>query len=259
MNTSIPLRAGLYALLACLGARSHAQSLDWGDWSSPGIGTYENGESILIRAVDNASVVPASGETTSAHAVSGALPFGTAPGAGEYGFFHNAAATSTTWSVEIDLSGFSIGADTVIGFSNLDGRDFSDLSPSYAVLDFYDSSGNKVALSPASFLGSYDVTWQGYTWDANSSFDPLTGVWSVAADSGAAHPAGSYFAAVSDAFFLSNLPSDVSRIVYTNYGGTAYAYDSTLFYAGQAVPEPSAPLLGLAACAGFALRRRRSR
>lgn len=250
-------RCGLALLVLATGLSAHAQTLDWGIWDSSGTGLYANGDSIVINPLVNGSVTPENGETSFPHIITDAsFPFDNAPGTGEYGFFHNKEATTSEWSVLIDLSGFTLNSGTVIGFSNLDGRSANQLTPGYATIRFLDASGQPVSISSASLLGSFDVNWQGITWDADSVFNTATGRWEVAADSGGTHPAGGYFAAVGDAFFLTHLPAGVEKIVYTK-SGTNYAYDSTLFYAGNAVPEPMAASL-FAASAGFwCLRRRR--
>lgn len=237
----------------------YAQTLDWGDWNTGGNGLYANGDSIVISSLVNGSTTAVINETSTPHVITDpAFPFDNAPGIGDFGYFHNAASTTGSWSILIDLSGFTLGSDSVIGFSNLDGRAYNNLAKGYATIQFYDSSGNQITLSPASFLGNYDYSWQDVTWDANSSFNTATGRWDVAADSGVTHPAGSYFAAVGDAFFLTDLPTNIDKIVYTKFGSTNYFYDSTLFYAGNAVPEPaSAILLGFAGMT-FVFRRRRN-
>jgi PEP-CTERM motif len=242
-----------------LSSTLHAQTLDWGDWDSSGNGVYENGDSIVISGLVNGSTSAVNNETNTPHVITDpAFPFDNAPGVGEYGYFHNAATTTSAWSVLIDVSGFSIGPDTVIGFSNLDGRSAINTALGYATVRFYDSAYNQVTISPASFIGNYDYNWQGVSWDANSTYDPVTGRWDVIRDSGATHPAGSYFAGVGDAFFLTNLPSNIASIVFTKNGPTNYFYDSTLFYAGNAVvPEPSGlALVGLSGALCLVRRRR---
>lgn len=259
MNRVLPPPTVAMALLLASAPVSFAQTMDWGQWDSTGTGLYTNGDAITIRSLVNGSVTAVNNETATPHIITDpAFPLANSPGTGEFGYFHNEVATNTDWSILIDLSGFTMNAGTVIGFSNLDGRSAINQTRSYGVISFRDSSGNPVDVSGASFLGAFDYSWQGITWDATSTFDPLTGVWSVIKDSGSTHPAGSYFGSVGNAFFLTNLPSSVAGIVYTNVGSTNYLYDSTLFYAGNVIPEPSSALLSSIACTAFLLRRRRA-
>ncbi len=261
MKTAFSPRTLLSALLLLVSPASlHAQTLDWGDWSNSGTGAYDNGDTIIISGVVNASTTPANDENLGAHSIiDPAFPYANQPGAGEYGFFHNTTATASGWSVKIDLSNFTMTSDTVIGFSNLDGRDFNTLAPTTATILFLDAQGNPVSIGSSTILGSYDTNWSWFNWTGNSTFDRSSGTWGVVADQGG-FPPGSYFGAVSDAFFLTNLPTNVSSILFTHNGGTSYEYDSTLFYAGNiAVPEPSAFLLGGVAGVAGLLRRRRGR
>ncbi len=250
-------RFGSALLFAALSLPLHAQSIDWGTWNSSGTGIYANGDSIAITNSTNASITAEFGETTSTHSITDpAFPLANAPGDDDYGFFHNADASTAAWSVVIDLTNFTLNSGTVIGFSNLDGINPNDATPGYAVIQFLDSTGTPMSISSASFLGNYDTNWQGVTWDADSIFDTATGRWDVAANSSTQHFPGTYFANVGDAFFLTNLPAGVEKIAFFKTG-TTYRYDSIAFYAGNAVPEPSGFLLtGLAGvCLG--LRRRR--
>ena len=256
MSTRPPLAA---LLLAASASSISAQTLDWGAWGTGTSGIYANGDTIAISSLVNGATNAAFNETSTPHIITDpAFPFDNAPGVNEFGYLHNAKETLSEWSLLIDLTDFSLNSSTVIGFSNLDGRSFGTLAPSYATLTFLDSSGAPVSISSASFIGNYDVNWQGFTWDANSTFNLSTGRWDVVADSGSTHAPGTYFAGVGDAFFLTNLPSNVEKIVYTKSGPTNYLYDSTLFYAGNVIPEPSSALLGGLAGLAFVLRRRRA-
>lgn len=249
------------ALLLATTGLIHAQNIDWGSWSSTGIGSYDNGDTISITGLVNGSTVPVNNETSSAHSISDpAFPYINAPGAGEFGFFHNENPTSSSWSVKIDLSNFSLDSSSVIGFSNLDGRDLNSLTPTSASIVFLDAMNNTISASSATFVGAFDNNWSGLIWDADSQFDLSTGIWDVALDSGVNYPQGSYAAGVGNAFFLTNLSTDIKSIVFTKSGITDYSYDSTLFYAGNlaVVPEPSSALLvGLAGA--LCLVRRRGR
>ncbi len=255
-------RFGLAAIALVSATCLHAQTYDWGTWDNNGTALYSNGDRIVMTSQSNASFDPVFGETGTPHSiVDPAYPFDNSPGTGQFGFFHNEISAIPAWSVLIDLSDFTLTSDTVIGFSNLDGRSANTASTGHAVIQFLDSAGNLVPVSSASFLGSYDVNWQGITWDADSTFDLDTGRWDVVPDSGNTHPAGSYFGAVGDAFFLTNLPANIEKIAYYKTT-TRYLYDSTLFYAGNAytgsaVPEPSSALLTALAGIGFVLRRKR--
>ena len=251
-------RFGFAALLTGLASSLPAQTYDWGNWESINTGLYANGDRIVITSQSNASFVPVYNETSTPHQIiDPAFPFDNGPVAGQVGFFHNEIADIAAWSVLIDLTDFTLTPTSVIGFSNLDGRAATTTKTGFAVVQFLDSSGNLVPVSSASFLGSYDVSWQGLVWDANSTFDLATGRWDVVPNSGSTYPTGSYFANVGDAFFLTNLPTNIAKIAYYKTT-TQYLYDSTLFYAGNAVPEPSTLVLGGIAGACLVLRRRRT-
>jgi hypothetical protein len=260
MNTIHSPRIGLAALWVVTATTTSAiaQTLDWGSWDSNGTGTYANGDSIGISSLVNGSTSAVNNETSTPHVISDpAFPFANSPGIGEYGYFHNDLPTTTDWSILIDLSGFTLGSSSVIGFSNLDGRAANSQAAGFATILFLDANGDSVSISSASLLGSFDYEWQGITWDGQSSFNTATGRWDVIPKPGGVHQPGSYFASVGNAFFLTNLPSNVEKIVYTKSGTTNYSYDSTLFYAGNVIPEPSSVLLcSLAGLAGV-LRRRR--
>jgi PEP-CTERM motif len=253
-------RFGFAAIVLAAAPCIHAQNYDWGSWDNAGAALYSNGDRITMSSQSNASFVPAFNETSTPHAIiDPAFPFANGPGTGQVGFFHNEISAIPAWSVLIDLTDFTLTADTVIGFSNLDGRAATTTATGFAVIQFLDSDGNLVPVSTASFLGSYDVSWQGITWDANSTFDLNTGRWDVVPNSGSTHPSGSYFGNVGDAFFLTNLPTNIEKIAYYKTT-TRYLYDSTLFYAGNpvnAIPEPSAALLIGLAGIGWTLRRKR--
>lgn len=251
-------RFGFLATLIASSPSLYAQTYDWGTWDSNGNGLYTNGDRIVITGQSNASVVPVYGETGTPHQIlDPSFPFDNSPATGQVGFFHNEMADTASWSVLIDLTDFTLTPNSVIGFSNLDGKSLNTPESGYAIIQFLDSSGNLVPVSSASFLGSFDVSWQGLVWDANSTFDLSTGRWEVLPDSGNTYAAGSYFANVGDAFFLTNLPTNIATISYQKTA-TSYLYDSTLFYAGNMVPEPSSLLLSGIAGACLVLRRRRS-
>ena len=259
MKTTLSPRIVLAALLLGFSPSIHAQTLDWGAWDETGSAVYGNGDTISISGLVNGSVIAAAGDSSSPHLITDpAFPYANAPGAGEYGFFRNTAATTNAWSVKIDLANFMLDADSVIGFSNLDGRDNVSLQRTNASILFLDSLGNPVSVSSATFVGSFDNNWSGLDWTNTSTFDRSTGVWDVIADSGT-YPAGSYFGGVANAFFLTNLPTSIASIIYTKNGPTNHVYDSTLFYAGttNVVPEPSSFLLTGLAGAVVLLRRSR--
>ncbi len=207
------------ALLLASAASLDAQNIDWGTWTRTGSALYANGDTITLSSLVNGSVSDVRNESASANVISDpSFPFANAPGIGQYGFFHNAEAAPSTWSMKIDLADFTLAPDSVIGFSNLDGRSLDNTSPISVSIVYLDSLENPVSLSSATF----------------------------------------YLAAVGNAFFLTNLPANLASVVYTKTGPADYVYDSTLFYAGTAVPEPSGfVLLGVTAAAGI-LRRRRS-
>jgi hypothetical protein len=246
------------SLLASSTIAPHAQIIDWGSWSNSGNGSYINNDSILISGIVNGSASASHDETDAAHInIDPAFPYSNAPGAHEYGFFHNADPTVLSWSIKIDLSNFVLAATSVIGFSNLDGRDLDSLTSTYANIEFLDEFNNPVSIVSATYVGNFDYSWTGTPWDAASNYNLSNGIWDVTPDSGSTHPSGTYSAAVGNAFFLTNLPANISSIVYTKYGQTNYTYDSTLFYAGHVVPEPSCVLLASIAGGLFAIRRRR--
>ncbi|MGD7652915.1 MAG: PEP-CTERM sorting domain-containing protein [Verrucomicrobiales bacterium] len=247
-------RLPIACALLCAAYPLHAQSLDWGTWDALGQATYGNGDTISISGIVGGSAVASNNETSQSHQISDpSFPYANAPGDGEFGFFRNEAATTDEWSILIDLSDFTFSSQTVIGFSNLDGKTYQTFETGTASIEFRDSSDNPIAIDTASFLGSYDTTFQGFTWDADSNFDLVTGIWSVVAGSGS--NSDPYLGNVADAFFLTNLPENVDHIIYTKSSPTNYAYDSTLFYAANPVPEPGTLLC--AALGGLGLLRRR--
>lgn len=260
MKLTIPPTVVPVALLLVSSSLTHAQNIDWGSWSGTGSASFANGDTIAISGLVNGSTAPLNNEMASPHSISDpAFPYLNAPGAGQFGFFHNENATTSSWSVKIDLSNFSLSSSSVIGFSNLDGRDLNSLTPTHASIVFLDALNAPVSASSATFVGAFDNNWSGLIWDADSRFDLSTGIWDVVPDSGANYPQGSYAAAVGNAFFLTNLSSDIKSIVYTKSGLTDYSYDSTLFYAGNvAVPEPSSALLISITGALCFVRRRRN-
>jgi hypothetical protein len=260
MKLTIPPTIVPVALLLVSSSLIHAQNIDWGSWSATGSASYVNGDTIAISGLVNGSTVAVFNETASPHSISDpAFPYLNAPATGEFGFFRNQYATTSEWSVKIDLSDFSLSASSVIGFSNLDGRDLNSLTPTQASIVFLDALNAPVSVSSATFVGAFDNNWSGLIWDADSRFDLSTGIWDVVPGSGVNYPQGSYADAVGNAFFLTNLSSDIKSIVYTKSGLTDYAYDSTLFYAGNvAVPEPSSALLISIAGTLCFMRRRRN-
>ena len=257
----LPIPPAILPVAMLLGSLSlaHAQNIDWGQWSPTGSGSYANGDTISISGLVNGSTVAANNETTSPHSIHDpAFPYLNAPGAGEFGFFRNDVATSSSWSVKIDLSNFSLSSSSVIGFSNLDGRDLNSLTPTFASIVFLDALNAPVSVSSATLVGSFDNQWSGLIWDSDSRFDRSTGIWDVVPGSGVNFPEGSYADGVGNAFFLTNLSSDIKSIVFTKSGLTDYTYDSTLFYAGNvAIPEPSSALLVSLAGALCFVRRRK--
>lgn len=260
MKLTIPPTIVPVALLLGSLSPAHAQNMDWGLWGPSGSASYANGNTIAISGLVNGSTVAVNNETASPHSITDpAFPYLNAPGAGEFGFFHNESATTSSWSVKIDLANFSLSSSSVIGFSNLDGRDLNSLTPTYASIVFLDALNAPVSVSSATFVGAFDNNWSGLAWDADSRFDRSSGIWDVVPGSGVNYPQGGYADAVGNAFFLTNLSSDIKSIVYTKSGLTNYTYDSTLFYAGNvAVPEPSSALLISIAGAFCFVRRRRN-
>jgi len=225
-------------------AASHAQTIDWGYWSTTGTGTYSNGDTIGITSLVNGSASVGTGDPLALpHYLYDVDPFAYAnfPASHQFGFFHNAVSTGTLWSVTFDLTNFTMASDSVIGFSNLD-----TYKGGVASIRFLDENGAVLDLSAATFVGQYNYRYIDYAL-GTSSFDLGTGTWTSSGG-------------IANAFFLTNLPTNARSIVYERGPATAYVWDATLFYAGNPlpVPEPTAVLLtGIAGMFGI-LRRKRS-
>jgi hypothetical protein len=229
-------------------------ALDFGSWNTAtGKGTYLNGDTVTIRLGANTGFYD---NTSSSNAVGGPSD---QPGASQYSHFANVSPTPS-WTVTIDLSDYQVSSQTVFAFANLGAGSFSGTQT--ASIDFLDGSSNPLSLASATFLGSFTHQWAGSTFDDPASFNLSTGIWSYARN-------GLGVEGASAIFFLTNLPTNATSIVFTvnnPENSPNYQLDSVFFAVGSpiedaSVPEPaSLALWGLGGlgCA-FAAYRRRSR